>query len=444
MGTYRRVVDFLPEGGGLDDERWRTRHRLLLVLLAVHVPALAAVAVVNGSVGSQVAVELSLLGAALVGGALLARRRAAAISTTLGLVGCSATLVHVTDGAMEAHFHFFVVLGFVALYQSWSTYLTAIGFVVVSRGLVAVLAPQSIYDHPSAIDEPWRWAAAHGAFILFAAVSHVLFWRIAEQEQARARESFRRLYEGERAVVAQLREAERVKSELVSVVSHELRTPLTSILGFAQTLEARMDQMDRRTVMSCLASIERQAHRLERIVRNLLVASSDGPAVPGATAELSAVATAVLGELSAFPGTGSNSVTVDVEPFLAVRMDPTTASQVLLNLLDNALKFALPDTEVRVSGRRVGQTAVLEVSDIGPPIDDEKMERIFSPFFQADSSDTRSVEGIGLGLAVAYEVVGAHGGRLEARNAPPYVVFVVTLPAADVAATPLVALGPAG
>jgi len=441
MALQRRVGDLLPSGGGLDDARWRLRHRLLLALLAAHIPALALIAAVNSRPVGRTGLELAALGAALAGGAVLGRRRAATLVTTLGLMVSSSVVVDVTGGTVESQLHVFVMLGFVALYQSWSAYLTAVALALGGLAAADVLGPRSGAE-ASLLADPWRWGTVHVGFLLFASLSYVLFWRIAEQEQAGARESYRQLYEGERAVVAQLREAERVKSELVSVVSHELRTPLTSILGFAQTLEARIDQMDRRTVMSALASIERQAHRLERIVRNLLLASGDVHAVSGATADLNAVAAAVVKELAAFPGTGSKTVIVDVEPGLAVRMDAAATSQVLLNLLDNALKFAAPDTQVRVSGRRVGQTAVLEVSNVGPAIDDSQLERIFSPFVQADSSDTRSVEGIGLGLAVARELVEAYGGRVEARNAQPWVVFVVTLPAADVEAPPLVALGP--
>src|SRR5688572_11798973 len=118
----RQMVAALPRGGLLDEATFERRHRMLLVLLLAHIPVLFAVALVTSHTVPHTAAELiPLLGAAAVG--QWARRRwVRSSAVTLGLVGSASVLIHVTGGLIEAHFHFFVVLAFIALYQEWRTY----------------------------------------------------------------------------------------------------------------------------------------------------------------------------------------------------------------------------------------------------------------------------------------------------------------------------------
>lgn len=225
----------------------------------------------------------------------------------------------------------------------------------------------------------------------------------------------------ERASVS-LEEAERLKRELVAVVSHEFRTPLTSIRGYARTLEVRGEHMDASTVRSCLRAIEGESRRLERIVDNVVVAGGRPLAEPQARADLDAVAQMVLDDL----GAAARRVEACVTPGLAV---PAAMGLVLENLLDNALKFSDPITAVQLHGRRAGDEVVIEVSNRGAPIPDDVLERVFDPFVQGDSSDSRAVAGIGLGLATVRLLVEAHGGRVQAHNDAAGVTVVVELPA---------------
>ena len=90
------------------------------------------------------------------------RRRLSTVVATLGLFTSSAVLVHLSGGVIEMHFHYFVMVGVVTLYQDWRPFLTAIGYVVVQHGLAGALTPASVYDHQAATDQPWRWAGVHG------------------------------------------------------------------------------------------------------------------------------------------------------------------------------------------------------------------------------------------------------------------------------------------
>ncbi|MGH2715675.1 MAG: putative bifunctional diguanylate cyclase/phosphodiesterase [Thermoleophilaceae bacterium] len=90
-------------------------------------------------------------------------------------------LVHLWGGTIEAHFHFFVVIPILILYQDWGPFLLALVYVVIHHGALGALDPSSVYNHPSAIAHPWRWALVHGGFVVGASVASIVGWRVNEQ-----------------------------------------------------------------------------------------------------------------------------------------------------------------------------------------------------------------------------------------------------------------------
>ena len=132
----------LPRGGSLPQETWRQRHRAILVVLWLHALGIVCFGLLAGAgalhsltEGGAVAVVAALAGL------LNVDRRARAALASFGLVMCSAMVVHLSGGYIEAHFHFFVVIAIVALYQDWVPFLIAIGFVVIEHGLGGMLMP---------------------------------------------------------------------------------------------------------------------------------------------------------------------------------------------------------------------------------------------------------------------------------------------------------------
>ena len=99
------------------------------------------------------------------------RRRVAAVVVSLGLITSSALLVHVSGGVIEAHFHFFVMIVVLALYEDWLPFLIAAGYVVVHHGVAGALDPHAVYNHPDAMAHPWKWALIHGGFVTAAGSS---------------------------------------------------------------------------------------------------------------------------------------------------------------------------------------------------------------------------------------------------------------------------------
>ena len=105
--------------------------------------------------------------------------------TALGLVVASAVLVHLSGGMIEMHFHFFVMVCLLILYQDWLPFLLSVGFVVVHHTVRGTIAPRAVYNHPTAIAHPMRWALVHGLFVLGLAASSVVAWRINEDQALR-------------------------------------------------------------------------------------------------------------------------------------------------------------------------------------------------------------------------------------------------------------------
>jgi diguanylate cyclase (GGDEF)-like protein len=167
----------------LPEEVWRVRHRTLSYLLRAHVVGLLVLGLALGKGPLHSVVDAAVVGMfALIGGAATGRRQLASSMTALGLVVSSAVLVHLSGGTIEMHFHFFVMVGILTLYQDWQPFLLAIGFVVVHHGLLGTLAPSAVYNHPAAVAHPFQWALVHGVFVLAASVASVVAWKLNEEQ----------------------------------------------------------------------------------------------------------------------------------------------------------------------------------------------------------------------------------------------------------------------
>ncbi|HYH57879.1 MAG TPA: HD domain-containing phosphohydrolase [Thermoleophilaceae bacterium] len=118
------------------------------------------------------------------------RKRTASALVSLGLITASAVLVHLWGGVIEAHFHFFVMIVILSLYEDWVPFLLAAAYVVLHHGLVGALDADSVYNHAQAVAHPWRWAAIHGLFVTSAGAGAVLAWRLNEEVRAETDEAY--------------------------------------------------------------------------------------------------------------------------------------------------------------------------------------------------------------------------------------------------------------
>ncbi|PYM95220.1 MAG: hypothetical protein DME04_05415 [Candidatus Rokuibacteriota bacterium] len=195
MTLLRRLYSQVPSGGSLPERVWRARHRFLVGLTFFHAVIIALASLVLGyrwelGFAALFAEDnaLHVGGEALIvaGFGVLAcwRRAGRTVQATFvgfGLMSASAILVHLSGGYIEFHFHFFVMLTFLALCQDWIPYLLAVAFVAVHHGVVGVLWPQSVYNHEAALNAPWTWAGIHALFVLWSCVGSVIAWRFNER-----------------------------------------------------------------------------------------------------------------------------------------------------------------------------------------------------------------------------------------------------------------------
>src|SRR3954469_7381392 len=176
----------MPRGRMLPAHLLERRHKTIVMVLAAHVPALLAFGLLRGYALGHMLFDIGPV--VMLSALAMAKRfplRWRMVSACTGLITCSALLVHLWDGVIEAHFHFFVVIGLLTLYQDWVPFLLAIGYVVLHHGVMGVLAPQSVYQNPEAVAHPWRWALIHGGFVLAASLTHIASWRTDEQQLLR-------------------------------------------------------------------------------------------------------------------------------------------------------------------------------------------------------------------------------------------------------------------
>jgi two-component system sensor histidine kinase KdpD len=239
--------------------------------------------------------------------------------------------------------------------------------------------------------------------------------------------------------VEALRESNRLQKALLGSVTHELRTPLAVIQAAAHSLltsEVGWSEAERHEL---LASITSSAERLHRLVRNLLDLSrlEAGVASPESTWYLigDSIAT-VLDQLARAGMLGNRPIQVEVPDTIPLALfDPRQIEQVLVNLMENALKYSPPDSLIRIEAHIADATSELEVrvSDQGIGVPPEEAEAIFTKFYRGQHvrlpwASNRPPLGTGLGLAICASIVQAHNGRIWVESHPGGATFVFTLP----------------
>ena len=265
-------------------------------------------------------------------------------------------------------------------------------------------------------------------------------------EQARAAAEREMLLESERAARCEAERASRLKDDFVATLSHELRTPLNAVLGFSRLCRRpgqTPEQLDKG-----LDTIERNAHLLGHIISDLLDVSSMVTGklrVDLAQVELGPVVEAALGGMRAAAEAKEVVLVAALgAPSGLVHGDGPRLSQVVWNLVSNAIKFTPRGGRVDVSLTRRGERFVLEVSDTGQGIEPAFLPFVFERFRQAEASASRRHGGLGLGLSIVKHLVDVHGGevRVESDGAGHGARFTVELPASAEVVVPVASAAP--
>ncbi|HUQ38950.1 MAG TPA: SpoIIE family protein phosphatase [Acidimicrobiales bacterium] len=191
----RSLPDWLPRGRTLPDDLWLARHRGVLALLWAHSAFIPVFAAVRGYSAMHAVVEGSIVPLTAVLATTGFGRRTRTAIASVGLLTSSAILVHLSGGMIEMHFHFFVMVAVVALYQDWIPFLAAIGYVLVHHGLMGAIDADSVFNHAAAQRHPWLWASIHAFFIAGISVACLVSWRLNERTLAERTEAEDRLRE---------------------------------------------------------------------------------------------------------------------------------------------------------------------------------------------------------------------------------------------------------
>jgi two-component system sensor histidine kinase KdpD len=225
-----------------------------------------------------------------------------------------------------------------------------------------------------------------------------------------------------------LEESDRLKSAILSSVSHELRTPLSTIKAAASSLRTNEVDWDSPARPELIAAIDDEADHLNMLVGNLLDMSRIESGVLKPKREwniLSEIVGSVLSRMKHLAG--GHLIKVDIrESMPLVPVDYVQMEQVFTNLLSNSVKYAPEKTVIWVRAFVDGDQVHVIVSNQGPQVPAEHLERIFDKFFRITASDY--VTGTGLGLSICKGIIEAHGGKLWAENVPDGLAFNFKLP----------------
>ena len=187
--TFLEVLrDRLPQGGELPRDEWTRRHGSLTILLWAGAAIVAFFSYAHGYAATHVILHAAALAPlACAAGSRGLPRQARTFACALGLLTASALGVHAAGGVIEAHFAFFVVVVLLTLYEDWTVFALAVGFVLVHHGLLGMLDATQVFHEPDQYAHPWKWAAIHAIFVAAAGVAGIITWRLNEDVRRKMR-----------------------------------------------------------------------------------------------------------------------------------------------------------------------------------------------------------------------------------------------------------------
>ena len=402
----------VPRGGALPEHAWLARHRGIIVLLWVHVVALLATGAV---LGEPVAVYLLAPGlvAAFTAAAMWGRLRRAtrALMATLGLLSSSAILISYFDGLIEAHFHFFITVAVVSLYQCWPPYFLAVGFVLSHHLFFGTVMPLHVYNHHMAIHNPWLFAVVHGVAVLAESVACLVFWRVTED----ALDAERANQEALERTNRELTRANVAVSDMVAMLSHDLRTPLTVLIGFSDLALETWPRMTPAQQEEFVRTVSEASNSMHRLLEDTLTASVlDGDGLnprPVPVPLNKAVREALAGLPRPLPEVhlrGSEDCTALV--------DRGHLAQVLVNLLTNATKYG--GGRLTVTTESDDEHVTVRVADSGRGVPASFIPQLFDRFSRSDQARQGAQKGTGLGLYITRSLLLANGGDITYEPTP--------------------------
>lgn len=349
-------LSLLPRGVNVEPAEFDRRHRLVLVVVALHLPLLLVVGAQGpkGTTAGLIDAGVVLALAAVAG--LAPRAGVRASLGTLALLGCSASLIHLTGGTIEMHFHIFVALALVAVYQRWDALATAIVATVIHHYGFTAIGADNVFHHAEGQDKPVLWTTVHAVFVVAEVLVILAWWRAAERDGHRLSEASDRL-------------AESARAELTAV---EARARINhSVQAHSALLDQTVGGV-RSNMTAVAAAIEEMAASVREIATNVHHAAD----VAGQAAEAGEQTDAVVARLTASSG--------EIGRVLQVIADIAEQTNLL------ALNATIEAARAGESGRGFAVVAT-EVKDLAGQTATAAMEiRQLVEAIQSDSSEAAS------------------------------------------------------
>jgi signal transduction histidine kinase len=229
-------------------------------------------------------------------------------------------------------------------------------------------------------------------------------------------------------MAAGLAEQERLRRDFIANAAHELRTPLTNLQGYLEALRDGVIVADRETYQSLWDEAERLV-RLSRSLETLAEGDAAGAARELAHVDVAEAVRAAVELIRPQAERAGLTLRVEVPDRLSARADPDRLSQVLANLLSNAVDYATPGGEILARAERRPADVLVSIGNPSDEIPAEDLGRVFERFYRVEKSRDRSRGGAGIGLAIVRQLVEAAGGRVGAESADGQTRFWFSLPA---------------
>lgn len=237
--------------------------------------------------------------------------------------------------------------------------------------------------------------------------------------------------------ITRQKKLEAVRKDFVANVSHELRTPLSVIKGYVETLVDSHREIPLEDRERFLRTIQRHTERLNSLLEDLLVLSrleSINPGLRRESTSLGPLIEAVIDDYRARPAAAEHTLRVEVDPAIdKLLIDPLKITQVLENLVDNALKYSAKGSQIEVTAKRHTHDVEVCVRDNGAGIPAEDLPHIFERFYRVDKGRSRDKGGTGLGLSIVKHIVQLHGGKVRVESTLGQgTAFFFTLPVKEI------------
>ncbi len=222
------------------------------------------------------------------------------------------------------------------------------------------------------------------------------------------------------------------KSDLITYLAHDMRTPLASIIGYLSLLD-EVPEMPAEQKARYVGITLDKAYRLEQLIEEFFEVTRfnlQTIVLNKQKLDLKLLLQQMADEFYPLVESGGKSIKVETPDMLLYKGDGDKLARVFNNIIKNAVSYSYDDTAIIIRATEESGTIVTEVISKGDPIPEHQQKQIFEKFFRLDSSRSTQTGGAGLGLAIAKEIVDAHGGTLSVKSDERATVFTVSLPAA--------------